>query len=38
MPDIPMSSPGKKEMKQVEKDWEKMQMKSYTWETPHLIS
>ena len=28
MPDIPMSSSGKKEMKEMEKDWEKMQMKS----------
>ena len=31
MPDIPVSSPGKKEMKEIEKDYKKMQKKSYTW-------
>ena len=33
MPDIPVSSPGEKEgeMKEIEKDWEKMQMKNCTW-------
>ena len=31
MPDIPVSSPGKKEIEEIEKDWEKMQKKSCTW-------